>query len=387
MSTHIRLIVTVAFGLESITANELKSLGYKNLTIENGEITLTDVSFADVCRLNLHLRTAERVYMEIGHFEATNFDHLFDNTKSLLWNELFPREAKIIVKGKSVKSQLHGVPTCQAMVKKAIIENLQQKYSLEQFPESGPLFTVFFSILKDHVSLRLDTSGMGLHKRGYRTLTSPAPLRETVAAGILLYSYWDRNRPFCDPFCGSGTFPIEAALIAANIAPGMLRTFDAEYWPFIPKNLWKQAREEAKAGENVSPQWHIQGTDSDERVIRQARFHAQKAGVDKFVHLQKRDFKDFSSNRSFGCLITNPPYGERIGEVKDITPLYHLMGKKMEELDRWSCYILSAFNDTEKCIGKKADRRRKLYNGKIQCQLYQYIGPAPPGQHKAIGEM
>ncbi len=370
------LIATTTFGVESIVKQEVKDLGYDIKEVKNGKIVFTGDEKA-ICRANIWLRSAERVLLKIGEFPATDFDQLYESCKSLPWSEYLPEDASFPVTGKSVKSELHHVPSCQSIVKKAIVDNMQNKYKKKWFDEDGPEYKIEVALLKDEATLTIDTSGWGLHKRGYRDLTTKAPLQETIAAAMIYLSRWDKDRILIDPFCGSGTIPIEAAMIAKNIAPGLRRDFAAQKWPNISQKIWDDVRQQALANikKDVEPRL-IMGTDINSDVIGISCHHAQKAGVEDIVHFQKKSFADFSTSRKYGYIITNPPYGERMKE--DVESLYKEMGKTLLLLETWSFYILTSDMQFESLFGKQASKRRKLYNGGIKCNYYQYYGPWPP---------
>ncbi|RQD67082.1 MAG: class I SAM-dependent RNA methyltransferase [Tindallia sp. MSAO_Bac2] len=376
-SSQITLIATAAFGLEAIAAREIKSLGYEVVETENGRVTFTGPVDA-ICRCNLWLRTAERVLLKVGEFQAKSFEELFEKTKALDWSRWIPKEGRFPVIGKSVKSQLSSVPDCQAIVKKAVVESLKQRYHKEWFEETDSEYRIEVALLKDRATLTIDTSGEGLHKRGYRKSTHQAPLKETLASALVQLSFWKPERVLIDPFCGSGTIPIEAALIGKNLAPGMNREFISESWPWIPAENWRQARRETHDVARYDEPIQIQGFDIDERSLRSARHYAQEAFLEDEIHFEKRDFRELRSRYHYGCVITNPPYGERMGEEAEVQQLYREFGKVLLGLETWSKYILTAYPDLETDFGKKADRRRKLYNGRIMCQYYQYQGPRPP---------
>jgi len=375
--SRIQLIATSAFGIEAVVGRELKKLGYTDQFIENGKVTFSGDEEA-ICRTNLWLRTADRILIKMGEFKALTFEELFEQTKALPWHEWIPENAEFPVEGKSVKSKLFSVSDCQAIVKKAIVEKLKQKYKREWFDETGPRYRIEVSLLKDVATLTIDTSGPGLHKRGYRKLVGGAPLKETLASAMILISRWNKDRVLIDPFCGSGTIPIEAALIGHNIAPGLNREFAAENWPNIPRQMWQEARDEARDLAEFDRELRIHGYDIDEEAMSIARYHARQAGVEKSLHLQRMDMADISSRFKYGFIICNPPYGERLGEMKEIERLYRKMGTVFQELDTWSYYILTSHPDFERLFGRKADKKRKLYNGRIQCYYYQYFGPPPP---------
>lgn len=367
------LIATAAFGLEAVVAKELKELGYADQMVENGRVTFWGDEEA-ICRANLWLRAADRVLLKVGEFTALTFDELFEKTKALPWTEWLPENAEFPVTGKSVKSRLFSVPDCQAIVKKAVVEKMKEKYRTSWFQENGPRCKVEVGLLKDRATLTLDTSGAGLHKRGYRRLTGTAPLRETLAAALVLLSKWPADKVLADPFCGTGTIPVEAALIGLNIAPGLGREFDAGRWPRIPGVLWDKTREEARGAAARDRVLRVIGTDQDENAISQARYHARQAGVESQIHFQRTAFAEFRSRFDQGYVICNPPYGERLGEVRQAEELYREMRRVFAGLDGWSFSVLAAHPDFEKLFGRQADKKRKLYNGRIQCNLYQYSG-------------
>ena len=371
-----KLIATSTFGLEGIVAKELEELGYKDQTVENGRVSFIGKE-ADICRTNLWLRTSDRVLIKAGEFTALSFEELFENTRALPWDEWLPENASFPVDGKSIKSKLFSVPDCQYIVKKAVVEKLKQKYKKKWFDEKGPLYKIEVGLLKDIATITIDTTGPGLHKRGYRKLVGEASLKETLASALILISKWKEDRVLIDPFCGSGTIPIEAAMIGLNIAPGLKRTFISEEWNLIPKKHWKTAREEAVAFIKSDREIRIQGTDIDDQAISLARYHAKKSGLEKYIHFQKRNVSEISSRFKYGYIISNPPYGERLGEIKEVEKLYKEMGKVFEELENWSYYVITSHKNFEKLFGRIADKKRKLYNGKIMCNYYQYFGLSP----------
>ena len=376
-NSDLELIATTSFGLEAVVSRELKGLGYEDQTIADGKVTFRAGPEA-ICRANLWLRSAERVVIKVGEFEATDFGTLFDRCAALDWVRWIPGNGQFPVSGKSVRSQLHSVRDCQALVKKAIVERLKQTYRASWFAEKGPLFAVQVSLLKDVATVTLDTTGPGLHKRGYRTLTGPSPLKETLAAALIQLSYWTASRPFLDPFCGTGTIPIEAALLARNRAPGLARRFAADDWPALDQQLWHEARAEANDRIVRGGSLAIVGSDVDEASLATARKHARQAGVEGDVRFERRDFLDVAPHGDFGCLIGNPPYGERSGDVNAAEDLARAAGKVFKRFDAWSIYVLSALSNYEQLCGRHADRRRKLYNGRIACTYYQFHGPRPP---------
>ena len=311
----IHLIATAAFGIEAVVSRELKNLGYDDQHVENGKVTFSGDESA-ICRTNLWLRTADRVLLKMGEFKALSFEELFEKTKALPWEQWIPEDGEFPVEGKSVDSKLYSVPDCQAIVKKAIVERLKQKYKCQWFKETGPRYRIEVALLKDMATLTIDTSGAGLHKRGYRELVGGAPLKETLASALILISRWKNDRALFDPFCGSGTIPIEAAMIGLDMAPGLQREFDSEKWPNIPKALWAEARKEAREMIKFDRKLKIHGTDISEDAVRLARYHAKKAGVDKYIHIQRMPMSEIRSKEKYGFIICNPPYGERLGQMK-----------------------------------------------------------------------
>ncbi len=369
------LVATTAFGLESIVADELRRLGIDNIASENGRVNFSG-DYASIIRTNLWLRCADRVYIKLSEFRASDWDELFDGTKSVRWEDIIPENGMMHVVGRSVKSKLHSVPDCQSIVKKAIIESMKRKYRREKFPEDGPVYKIEISILNDNAILAIDTSGSGLNRRGYRLQQGDAPIKETLAAAMVYLSRWRPERVLADPFCGSGTIPVEAAMIARNIAPGLNREFAAESWKDIPARMWNTLRDEARdAIKNIKPE--IFASDMDKNVFRYAVQNAEKAGVGDSIIFQKKPLAEFSSRSRFGCIICNPPYGERISEKREVERIYKEMGMIFSGLDSWSYFILTAREDFEKFFGRKSDKNRKLYNGKIKTHLYQYFGPLP----------
>ncbi len=375
--SRIELIATATFGLEAIVAQEVKELGYENVAVENGKVTFIADEKA-ICRANLWLRTADRVRLKVGEFKAVTFDELFEKTKALPWADLLPKDAEFPVDGKSVQSTLFSISDSQAIVKKAIVESMKKRYRTDWFEEKGPLYPVEVSLLKDVATLTIDTSGAGLHKRGYRAVGSEAPLKETLAAALIMIARWKPEIPLIDPCCGSGTIPIEAALIGQNIAPGMDRTFVSEQWPNILREHWRNARKETHDRVDYDRELDISGTDIDDQLINKARKNAAEAGVDHLIHFQGRPLSELSSKKKYGKVICNPPYGERLSELNEVEKLYKQMGKVFKMLDTWSFYILTAHEKFESVFGKKASKRRKLYHGNIKVQYYQYFGPRPP---------
>jgi putative N6-adenine-specific DNA methylase len=374
---NIELIATASFGLEAVVSRELKALGYESQTVADGRVTFA-ANLAAIARTNLWLRSADRVLIKVGSFPATDFGDLFERTAALDWTRWIPLDGRFPVRGKSVRSQLYSVPDCQALVKKAIVEKLKQAHRVSWFPETGAFFDVEVSILKDQATLTIDTSGPGLHKRGYRTLVGPAPLKETLAAALIQLSYWNADRPFLDPFCGTGTIPIEAALLGRNRAPGMGRVFSAEDWPAIPRPLWQEARREARDLERIGPPLAIAASDIDSQSLTMARQHAHKAGVDSDIRFRRQAFAEIEPEGDYGCLICNPPYGERSGDPDDAIAIARQASDVFSRFETWSTYVLTALSDFERLCRREADRRRKLYNGRIACTYYQFHGPRPP---------
>jgi putative N6-adenine-specific DNA methylase len=375
----IELVLPTAFGLEAVVVRELRDLGYEETRVDNGRVTVC-ADLPAVCRLNLRLRSAERVLLKVGEFNAADFGELFDRTTALSWGRWLPVDARFPVRGKSVRSQLSHVPSCQSIIKKAIVENLSRAYGRSEFGETGGLFQVDFSLLNNRVTLSLDSSGAGLHKRGYRTWIGPAPLKETLAAGLVQLSFWNPDRPFLDPFCGTGTIAIEAALIGRNIAPGLHREFAAEQWPAIDGRFWQQARKEALDLARPPLKTPLAASDVDESSLRAAGKHAAQAGVETDIHFEQLPVAEVSSRRKFGCVVCNPPYGERSGDLPEAEAVYDDMRRAFRRLQDWSFFVLTAHKGFENLFGRQADRKRKLYNGRIECTYYQYHGPRPPWQ-------
>ena len=371
MKVDYTLCVPCLLGLEGPIAGELRHLHMRDVAAENGRVYFTGDAL-DVARANINLRIGERVLVELGRFEALSFDALFEGTKALPWEMLIPKNGAFPVKGHSLNSKLFSVSDCQKIIKKAIAERLKSVYGLEWFPEDGPLYQVQFAIMRDCASLCIDTSGEGLHKRGYRPAHNAAPLKETMAAALVTLSGYRGREDFCDPFCGSGTIPIEAALIAKNRAPGLERDFPAMRWPGFGPALWTQAREEARARE-FHGDYRIVGADIDTKAIAIARENAHRAGVDDVVRFEVADAAAFDRKTDKGILVTNPPYGERIMEKREAEALYAAFGKAWRASENWKLYLLSAHTEFERCFGKTADKKRKLYNGMIKCDLFMYL--------------
>lgn len=370
------LIATSTMGLEAVVSRELTHLGYENRIVGLGRVAFSAEEVA-ICHANLWLRTSGRVLLKMGAFKATDFGQLFDQTHALPWERWIPPDGAFPVNGRSLKSQLSSVPACQRMVKKAIAEKLLKAHNVPRLDETGATYQVEVSLLKDEAVLTIDTSGSGLHKRGYRPVVGRAPLRETLAAGLVLLSFWRPGRPFLDPFCGTGTIPIEAAMIGRNMAPGLGRRFAAEDWNTLDSSLWNSARQHARDLVRPKLEERIIGTDIDAAALDLARFHAGQAGVADDIHFQQRDFHDLLSKRQYGCLITNPPYAERLGTTSEVEQLYRDMPDVLRRLKTWSHFILTAYPEFETLVGQEADRRRKLYNSRIECTYYQFHGPRP----------
>ena len=373
------LLVPCHFGLEAVLKREIYDLGYEITKVEDGRVPFEGDEEA-VCRANIFLRTAERVMIQVGRFKATTFEELFQGIKNLPWEEYIPEDGKFWVKkASSINSKLFSPSDIQSIAKKAMVERMKQNYHKEWFKEDGAAYPVRIFLLKDEVTVALDTSGDSLHKRGYRTMTSKAPLTETLAASLIMLTPWRKDRILVDPFCGSGTFPIEAAMIAANIAPGMNRDFTAEEWTnLIDRKLWYECVKEAEDMIDTTVKVDIQGYDIDGDVIKAARENAKRAGVEHMIHFQQRAVADLSHPKKYGFIITNPPYGERLEDKADLPELYTQIGQAYQRLDSWSMFLITSYTDTEKYIGRKADKNRKIYNGMLKTYFYQFLGPKPP---------
>ena len=367
------------FGTEAVLKREILDLGYEVTRVEDGRVTF-EADAQGVADANLFLRTTERVLLKIGEVKAETFDELFEKTKALPWENYIPKNGKFwVAKANSIKSKLFSPSDIQSIMKKAIVERLKGIYGISWFPEDGPEFPIRVAFMKDVALIGIDTSGVSLHKRGYRQMTVKAPITETLASALLMLTPWKKDRILVDPFCGSGTFPIEAAMMAANIAPGMNRTFTAEKWTnLISRQLWYDTVEEAQELVNTDIEVDIQGYDIDGEVVKAARENAKRAGVDHLIHFQQRAVADLHHPKKYGFIITNPPYGERLEEKADLPELYTQIGKAYEGLDSWSMYMITSYEDTERYIGRKADKNRKIYNGMIRTYFYQFLGPKPP---------
>lgn len=367
------------FGLEAVLKKEIIDLGYDVVKVEDGKVTF-EGDAETICRANICLRTAERVLLKTGEFKAVTFEELFQKTRDIPWENYIPEDGKFwVTKANSINSKLFSSSDIQSIVKKAIVERLKTVYKTDWFQEDGNAYPVRISIMKDVVSIGLDTTGSSLHKRGYRPTAGKAPISETLAAALILLTPWKKERIFVDPFCGSGTFVIEAAMIAANIAPGVKRHFTAEKWTnLIDSAEWENVRREALEEQNTDISVDIQGYDIDNDVIKIARENAKSAGVEKLVHLQQRAVANLSHPKKYGFIVTNPPYGERLEEKEALPTIYRAFGESFKMLDSWSAYVITSFEQTEKYFGRKADKNRKIYNGMLKTYFYQFLGPKPP---------
>ena len=373
------ILIPCHFGLEAVLKREIYDLGYDTDRVEDGKVSFIGDEEA-IARANIGIRSGERVLLVVGRFVATTYDELFENIKALPWEDYIPKNGKFwVTKAASVKSKLFSPSDIQSIAKKAMVERLKKTYHVDWFEEDGASYPVRIFLNKDEVTVALDTTGTSLHKRGYRTLSAKAPIEETLAAALIMLTPWKPGRILVDPFCGSGTIPIEAAMMAANIAPGMNRDFLAESWNNIaPKKLWDELKDEAREMVDLSVETDIQGYDLDGGIVAAARENAKRAGVDKLIHFQQRDVAKLSHPKKYGFVITNPPYGERLEEKKDLPPLYTTIGDVYKGLDDWSMYLITSYEDAEKYIGRKADKNRKIYNGMIKTYFYQFQGAKPP---------
>lgn len=371
--TEYQLIATCASGLEALVGRELRDLGYET-QVENGRVRFRG-GLKEIAKANYWLRTADRVKILVGEFKAVSFDELFEKVKALNWEDFLPLDAAFPVSGKSQKSKLHSVPTCQAMTKKAIVDKLSSVYHRTgQLPETGASFPIEIALNKDIAMLTLDTTGDSLFKRGYRTEKGGAPLKENMAAALILLTTWFPEKPFLDPTCGSGTIPIEAALIGHNIAPGFNRDFLCEDWPWFDQEIWQEVRDEAEGQANYDIDLNIMGSDIDHRMIEIAKRNALEAGVQDSIEFKQMQLADFTTDEKFGIMISNPPYGERLGDHESVHDLYQEMGQVFRPLETWSKYILTADLDFEKHYGAEATKKRKLYNGRLRTDYFQYWG-------------
>ena len=375
------LIAPCHFGLEAVLKREITDLGYDVTQVEDGRVTFEGDEEA-ICRINIFSRTAERILIKVGSFHAETFEELFQGTKALPWEEFIPADGKFwVAKAASVKSKLFSPSDIQKIMKKAMVEKLKETYRINWFEENGDSFPIRVFLMKDEVTVGLDTTGDSLHKRGYRKLTAKAPIAENLAAALIMLTPWRGDRILVDPFCGSGTFPIEAALMAANIAPGMKRHFTAEAWRHIvSKGLWADALEEAEEMVDLTVDTDIQGYDIDEKMVSISRENAKLAGVEKLIHFQKRSIDQLSHAKKYGFIITNPPYGERLEEKSNLPVLYKMIGERYQTLDSWSMYLITAYEQAQEAMKLKAAKNRKIYNGMMKTYFYQFPGPKPPKQ-------
>ncbi len=373
---NIELIATTTFGLEAIAKRELEALGFENLKVDNGKVTFP-ARERDIAKANIWLRTADRVLLKMGEFKALSFDELFEKTKALPWDEWIEEDANFVIEGKSINSKLYSISDCQRIVEKAIVEKLKTKYNVDWFEKTGARYTVEVALLKDVATLTIDTSGAGLHKRGYRDRAGDAPIKETLAAAMVLLSFWNKDRLLYDPFCGSGTIPIEAAMIGKNIAPGLDREFASQEWSRLDKNIWKEAKRDAMSKIDNDVELQILASDTDKRSILRARDNAANLGLEDDIQFFMKDMRDVDLKDEYGVVITNPPYGERMGEIEEINQLYKDLGEKFKEFPTWSVYVITSNKNFEQLYGKKSDRKRKLYSGRIETTYFQFYGPRP----------
>ena len=375
----IELVAPCHFGMEAVLKREILDLGYEISQVEDGRVTFLG-DLEAVAYANVFLRTTERILIKVGKIHAETFDELFEGTKALPWEDFIPEDGKFwVAKANSIKSKLFSPSDIQSIMKKAMVERLKTVYHRERFEETGAEYPIRVSILKDEVLIGLDTSGVSLHKRGYRQMTAPAPITETLASALILFTPWKKDRILVDPFCGSGTFPIEAAMLAANMAPGMKRHFLAEKWEnLIPIRHFQDAKEEAADLVDLSVETDIQGYDIDGEIIKAARANAKMAGVDHLIHFQQRPVSELSHPKKYGFVITNPPYGERLEEKEALPALYREIGEAYNRLDDWSMYLITSYEDAERYLGCKAAKNRKIYNGMLKTYFYQFPGPKPP---------
>ncbi len=380
---HYELIAPCHFGMEAVLKKEIIELGYDISRVEDGRVTFIGDEEA-IARANVFLRTPERILIKIACFQATTYDELFERTKAIAWEDYIDQDGKFwVAKAASVKSKLYSPSDIQSIMKKAIVEHLKQVYQVSWFNEEGNSYPLRVFLMKDEVTIGLDTSGESLHKRGYRKLVSKAPIAENLAAALIMLTPWRRDRILVDPFCGSGTFPIEAAMMAAGMAPGMNRSFTAENWAhLVSKKVWYDCIDEANEMVDLNVDVDIQGYDIDDEIVKSARENAELAGVEKLIHFQQRPVKNLSHAKKYGFLITNPPYGERIGDKELLPALYKEFGEAYKRLDSWSAYIITGYEDVEKDMGRKADKNRKIYNGMMKTYYYQFMGPKPPKNGK-----
>ena len=376
-------IVPCHFGLEAVLKREITDLGYDIVSVEDGRVVFAGDAQA-LCRANIFLRTAERVLLKVGSFHAETFEELFQGTKALPWGDYLPKNAKFwVTKAASVKSKLFSPSDIQSVMKKAMVESMKSAYPADRFSETGDPYPVRVFLMKDEVTVGLDTTGESLHKRGYRKMTAKAPIAENLAAALIMLTPWKGDRILVDPFCGSGTIPIEAAMMAAHMAPGMNRNFTAESWTHIvDRKCWYRAVDEAQSMVDMNVGTDIQGYDIDDDVLAAARANAKLAGVDALIHFQRRSVEQLSHPKKYGFIITNPPYGERLEDKKNLFTLYGVIGERYRQLDSWSMYLITAYEQAEQAIGRKADKNRKIYNGMMKTYFYQFMGPKPGGSKR-----
>jgi putative N6-adenine-specific DNA methylase len=384
--TRYTLVATASFGLEAVVRAELSALGCAEPRTEDRRVVFQG-SAEDVARCNIRLRTADRVLLRLSEFPVEDFDDLYEGVRAVRWRDLLAPSPAVVVEARSARSKISSVPAIQSVSKKAIVDALSKGASSSRMAESGPRYSVEVAIAHDSASISLDTTGPGLHKRGYRAAAGEAPLRENLAAALVLLSRWDAPRPFADPLCGSGTIPIEAALIAGNIAPGINRRFAAEEWPVFPRTTWKAARDEARSAERRDAELRIDASDRDAKMVETARRNAERAGVGSRIGFRAAPLERFTPAGDFGCMVCNPPYGERLGEAREVEELYRAMGKLSSRLDTWSLFVLTAHEGFQKLFGSRATKNRKLYNGNLRCWFYQYFGPLPPAPPRPFGTL
>ena len=380
---QMELIAPCHFGMEAVLKREIIDLGYDISKVEDGKVTFI-ADAPGVAQANMFLRSTERILLKAGEFKAVTFEELFEKTKAIPWEEYIPKDGRFwVAKANSVKSALFSPSDIQSIMKKAIVERLKTVYGISWFPEDGASFPIRVSFMKDIATIGIDTSGVSLHKRGYRQMTVKAPITETLASALIMLTPWNKDRILVDPFCGSGTFPIEAAMMATDMAPGMNRSFLAEDWKhLVPRKCWYDALEEAQDRVNTDIKVDIQGFDIDPEALKAARANAKMAGVDHLIHFQQRPLSELSHPKKYGFIVSNPPYGERLEEKSHLPALYTEIGDRFRELDSWSMYLITSYEDAEKYIGKKADKNRKIYNGMLKTYYYQFLGPKPPKMNR-----
>lgn len=383
MNKNFRIMATTTFGLEAVAKREIENLGFQNIKVSDGYVEF-DGDAEAVVKANLWLRTADKILMVLSRFEAVTFEQLFEGVKAIPWDELMPEDAHFIVTGKSFKSTLSSVPACQSVAEKAVIRSMQNTYHIARFPKSGAEYTIQVALLKNTVTVTLNTSGASLHKRGYRVEQVAAPLKETMAAALIELSYWKKDRVLLDPCCGSGTIAIEAALIGRNIAPGLFRSFAAESWNIIPAELWKEARKDARAAIDLDSELKIYASDINKNAAAMTLRNAENAGVEDCIAVSQTPFNKLTLPCDYGVCIANPPYAERMGNLKDVERLYRDMGKLFKANKSWSVYVITSHEGFEKLYGRKADKKRKLFNGNVKTDYYQFYGDRPPKKNNAV---